>query len=181
MKKTSKGLKKQNKKGISLFSTDNEMVKLIFLILIVAIIFVVFYVITLFVTKDKDKVNNNSNEQSYEATIQYDKILAGNILEQKDNEYYILAYFPDDKYVDLYMSYLSYYEMTVEGAVPYYTVDLSDVFNNQFVHDESNLNVTDSKDFKFSQTALLRIKDGKIISTYETKDVITSKFGRMTK
>lgn len=180
MKKANKNVKKQEKKNISLFSTDNEMVKLIFLILIVAVVFVVFYVITVFVTKE-NKTDNDNLEQSYEATIQYDKILAGNILNQKDNEYYVLVYFPEDQYVDLYMSYLSYYEMTVEGAVPYYTVDISDVFNNQFISDESNLNVSDPKELKFSDTTLLRIKDGKIISTYETKDNITAKFGRMTK
>lgn len=180
MKKANKIVKKQDKKNVSLLSTDNEMSKLIILILIVAAVFVVFYIITLFVTK-KDELSNNTTEQSFEATIQYDKILAGNILNQKNDEYYVLVYFSDDQYVDLYMNYLSYYKMMIEEAVPYYTVDMSDVFNNQFISDESDLNVTDSRDFKFSQTALLRIKDGKVISTYETKDDITAKFSRMTK
>lgn len=178
-KKTNKIIKGDNKKNVSIGSNDNEMSKLIILILIVAAVFVVFYIITLFVTKeDKD---SNSTEQSYEATIQYEKILAGNILSQKPSEYYVLVYFSDDQYVPLYENYLTYYTMVKEDAVPYYTVDMDDVFNNEFVSEESNLNVSVAKDFKFKQTTLLRIIDGKVISTYETKDDITGKFGRMTK
>lgn len=173
-------VKKQDKNKKALISSDNEMLKLIILILIVAVVFGIFYVITLFITKD-DTTNTNPTDESNTVTIQYDEILAGNILEQKESEYYVLVYYPEDQYVPLYMNHLSYYKMTVENAVRYYTVDMSDIFNKQFVGEESVLNVTDSKDFKFSQTALLRIKNGKVISTYESKDVITAKFGRMTK
>lgn len=187
MKKVKQNVKSQNKKIVkkvdnnkkTIVSNDNEMMKLIILILIVAVVFGIFYVITLFVTKDE--TTSDLPEESYSATIQYDEILAGNIFDQKDDDYYVLVYYPEDQYVSLYMSYLSYYEMTVENATRYYTVNMSDVFNNQFVADESVLNVTDSKDFRFSQTALLRIKNGKVYSTYETKDIITAKFGRMIK
>ena len=37
------------------------------------------------------------------------------------------------------------------------------------------------KELKFSQTALLRIRDNKIISTYEGNEQIAGKLGRMTK
>ena len=58
--KMSKKNKKLNnsKKNIntnSMVSTDNEMSKLILLILIVAVVFVAFYVVTLFVTKNEEK------------------------------------------------------------------------------------------------------------------------------
>jgi len=178
-KNKNKSIKGNNKNKSLMVSNDNEMSKLIILILIVAAVFVIFYIITLFVTK-KDE-NSNSAEQSYEATIQYDKILAGNILSQEPAEYYVLVSFPDDQYVTFYENYLLYYKMIKDDAVPYYTVDMDDVFNSSFISDKSNLRVDDAKDFKFKQTTLLRIIDGKVISTYETKDDITSKFGRMTK
>lgn len=175
-----KNNKIKNKSGKNIVSTDNEMLKLIFVVIIVAVVFVIFYIIALFVIKKDDEVINN--ETTKEVVIQYDKILATNILEQKPNEYYVLVYDKDDKYVDLYLTYLNLYKAKkMDEAVPYYTVDLYDVFNSQFVSDKSNLNVKDSKDFKFNQTTLLRIIDGKVISTYETKDVIVAKFGRMTK
>ena len=176
-----KAKKVNNKKINSMISTDNEMSKLIILILVVAFIFAIFYIITLFVTKNDDNKNDDSKEQSTEATIQYDKILAGNIFSQKDDEYYVLAYFKNDKYVDYYKSYLAYYKAKVENAVSYYFVDMDDVFNNDFIAEKSNLNVSDVKKLKFSQTALLRISDGKIVSSYEGNENITGKLGRMTK
>lgn len=183
--KMSKKNKKLNnsKKNIntnSMVSTDNEMSKLILLILIVAVVFVAFYVVTLFVTKNEEK-QETQTEENYEATIQYEKILAGNILSKENSEYYVLVYYGNDKYVDLYKNYLTYYEATVEGAVPFYYVDMDDVFNSSFISDKSKLNVSDAKDFKFKETTLLRIQNGKVISTYEGKDNITGKLGRMTK
>ncbi len=168
------------KKTNTIISTDNEMSKLLILVLVVALVFALFYVITLFVTKDKN-TTNTSNEENTEATIQYEKILATNILSQKNNEYYVLVYFNSDKYVDVYKSYLSYYSSKVENSVPYYFVDMDDVFNNSFVSTESSLSVTKVNDLKFSQTALLRVRDNKIISTYEGNEQITGKLGRMTK
>ena len=104
------------KKTNSITSTDNEMSKLLVLILIVALVFALFYVITLFVTKNDDKDNSSNNaEENVEATIQYEKILAGNILSQKSDEYYVLVYFEDDRYIDLYKSYLSYYSTLLCG------------------------------------------------------------------
>ncbi|MBP3920543.1 MAG: hypothetical protein J6D28_03145 [Bacilli bacterium] len=180
--KKAKNIKNSHKKKTNtMISTDNEMSKLIFLVLIVAAVFIAFYVITLFVTK-KDEDKGVNEEQNYEATIQYDKILASNILSQKPTEYYVLAYFNDDPYVDLYKNHLMNYEVKKgENAVPYYYVDMDEVFNSSFIGEQSNLNVSNATDFKFSQTALLRIQKGKVISTYETKDIITAKFGRMTK
>lgn len=170
--------KKTNKKTNSMISTDNEMSKLILLIVIVAVVFAAFYFVTLFVTKDEK--TEEKQENTTEATIQYEKILVSNILSQKAKEYYVLVYFEDDNYVDLYKNYLSYYS-TKEGSVPYYYVDVNEVFNKSFISEKSKLNVSNSKDFKFKETALLRIQDGKIISTYEGKDNITGKLGRMTK
>lgn len=180
MSKKNKKMNNSKKNTNIMVSTDNEMSKLILLILIVAVVFVAFYVVTLFVTKNNDE-KEVTNEETTEATIQYEKILASNILSQKNDEYYVLVYFNEDKYVDLYKNYLNYYKATVEGSVPYYFVDMDDVFNNSFVSEKSKLNVTNSKDFKFSQTTLIRIKNNQVVSSYEGKDNITGKLGRMTK
>ena len=169
------------KKTNSMISTDNEMSKLIILILVVALVFALFYVITLFVTKKDSGSTTNEGENDTQVSIQYEKILASNIFTQKNNEYYVLVYFSDDNYLDLYKSYLSYYRTSIEGAVPYYLVDMSDVFNKSFIAEKSNLNVSNIKELKFSQTALLRLRDNKIISTYEGNEQITGKLGRMTK
>lgn len=178
--KKAKKVNKYSKKNNSVFSSDNEMAKLILLIIIVAIAFAIFYIITIFVIKKDDNSEKNT-ETNNEVTIQYEKILVSNILSQSNNEYYVLAYMNDDPYIEAYKNYLTYYEMAKEDAVPYYLVELENTFNKDFIADNSKLNVTQSKDLRFSQTTLLRIKDGKVISTYEGKDNITAKFGRMTK
>ena len=168
------------KRTNSIISTDNEMSKLIILILVVALVFALFYIITLFVT-EKDDAASSNNEENTEVKIQYEKILAGNILSQKNDEYYVLVYFDDDKYVDYYKNHLMYYSTKDSNSVTYYFVDMSDVFNKAFISDKSVLNVTKAKDFKFSQTALLRINNSKVISTYEGNEQIKGKLGRMTK
>lgn len=177
MKKANKNNKMKNN---SIFSSDNEMAKLILLIVIVAIAFAIFYVITLFVVK-KDEKETPTSEQTTEATIQYQKILVSNVLSQKENEYYVLAYKNDDKYAESYKNNLTYYAMTKEDSVPYYYIELDNSFNKSFISESSKLNVEDVKDMRFSQTTLLRIKDGKIISTYEGKDNIVGKLDRMSK
>ena len=169
-----------SKKTNTMISTDNEMSKLIILILVVALVFALFYVITLFVTKKDDDTTKSSSNEDENVVIQYENILAGNIFSQKQGEYYVLVYFEDDNYLDLYKSYLTYYKSNVENATPYYLVDMDDAFNNSFVAEKSNI-VSNIKELKFSQTALLRIRDKKIISTYEGNEQITGKLGRMTK
>ena len=177
VEKTNKN-KVNNKSTNLMISTDNEMSKLVLLIIIVGIVFAAFYIVTLFVTKnDKEE---QKTEETTEVTIQYQKILVGNILSQKDKEYYVLAYFEKDQYVDLYKKYLEYYK-TLEGTMPYYFVNMDESFNKQYVGEKSKLNVSEAKDFKFKETTLLRIQDGKVISMYEGKDSITGKLGRMTK
>ena len=178
--KMKKAKKVNSQKTGSMISTDNEMSKLIILILVVALVFALFYVITLFVTKKDSNVDNN-NEENLETTIQYEKILASNILSQKGDEYYVLVYFNSDSYVDFYKSYLSYYSSKVDGSVPYYYVDMDEVFNKSYISDKSMLSATDAKDLRFSQTALLRVRGNKIISTYEGNEQISGKLGRMTK
>ena len=170
---------KKKKKVNTLVSADNEMSKLVILILVVALVFGLFYVITLFITKDNSENSNNDLENA-EVLIQYDKILVGNILDQKDNEYYVLVYKEDDVYFDLYMSYLMTYS-NLSDSLNYYSVNLDEVFNKKFISDDSKLDVKDVNELKFNQTTLLRVKNGKIVSHYEGKDAITGKLGRMTK
>ena len=175
-----KAKKINNKKGKKSFiSTDNEMAKLIILIVAVGLAFAIFYIITMFVVKKEEAATPGDTDT--EAVIQYDKILVSNILTQSPKEYYVLVYTNNDKYMDAYNNYLLMYEMNKEDAVPYYYVELDNTFNKEFKSEESKLDVTDSKDFKFKETTLLRIRNGKIVSTYEGKDNISGKLDRMTK
>ena len=54
-----------------------------------------------------------------------------------------------------------------------YTIDLDSAFNKKYLKDDSNLNVDDIKDIRFSKTTLLHIKDHKIDDSSDDLSDIT--------
>jgi len=148
-------------------STNNEEVgRLITMVVVVTVIFLIFYGITLFVTRDK-----KSAKEEAPAQIQYDEILVGNLLEQPNSEYYVLVTVSEDKHISLYTSLLSKYK-SQKDSIRYYTANLDNPFNTRFKDEKSELSITDIKDLKVSQSTLFKIKDKKITNTYEGKDKI---------
>lgn len=149
-----------NKKNNTSMNSD-EVGRLIKMVVIVTIVFLVFYVITLIVTKEKEEEKTKTP-----ATIQYEEILLGNILKQSDDNYYVLVFDSDDEYSVYYETKLDLQE------TKYYTVNIDNPLNNRFISEESNLNITDIKDLKVSQSTLFEIKNGKIVNVYEKEKIV---------
>jgi hypothetical protein len=158
--------KKLNQKKI--YTSETEMgINYIKIILIILVIVCVFSLITSFVTNKK---NNKTN--SNEVTIQYKEIIAGNILNVSNDEYYVLIEFENDNYNTLYETYLTNYA-SKEKALPYYKVDMSKGFNKSYIStDKPNLDTDISSELKFTETTLLKIKSKKIVEKYYTNDAI---------
>ena len=158
--------KKLNQKKI--YTSETEMgINYIKIILIILVIVCVFSLITSFVTNKKNN-KNNSNE----VTIQYKGIIAGNILNVSNDEYYVLLEFENDNYNTLYETYLTNYA-SKEKALPYYKVDMSKGFNKSYIStDKPNLDTDISSELKFTETTLLKIKSKKIVEKYYTNDAI---------
>ena len=158
--------KKLNQKNI--YTSETEMgINYIKIILIILVIVCVFSLITSFVTNKK---NNKTN--SNEVTIQYKEIIAGNILNVSNDEYYVLLEFENDKYNTLYETYLTNYA-SKEKALPYYKVDMSKGFNKSYIStDKPNLDTDIPSELKFTETTLLKIKSKKIVEKYYTNDAI---------
>lgn len=158
--------KKLNQKNI--YTSETEMgINYIKIILIILVIVCVFSLITSFVTNKKNN-KNNSNE----VTIQYKEIIAGNILNVSNDEYYVLLEFENDNYNTLYETYLTNYA-SKEKALPYYKVDMSKGFNKSYIStDKPNLDTDISSELKFTETTLLKIKSKKIVEKYYTNDAI---------
>lgn len=158
--------KKLNQKKI--YTSETEMgINYIKIILIISVIVCVFSLITSFVTNKK---NNKTN--SNEVTIQYKEIMAGNILNVSNDEYYVLLEFENDNYNTLYETYLTNYA-SKEKALPYYKVDMSKGFNKSYIStDKPNLDTDISSELKFTETTLLKIKSKKIVEKYYTNDAI---------
>lgn len=158
--------KKLNQKNI--YTSETEMgINYIKIILIILVIVCVFSLITSFVTNKK-----NSKTNSNEVTIQYKEIIAGNILNISNDEYYVLLEFENDDYNTLYETYLTNYA-SKENALPYYKVDMSKGFNKSYIStDKPNLDTDISSELKFTETTLLKIKSKKIVEKYYTNDTI---------
>lgn len=155
--------------------SNNELINLFKITLIVCAVLLVFYFITVLVQKN----DNSVSEEDTTATIQYDKIIVGQILNRPEDEYLVLVAGKDDNYIDLYQMYLAAYSGK-QDALRYYTVDLSDIFNGNHLGD-TNILEGNVESFKFSTTVLLKVNNGIIIEAYEDKDSITNYLKELTK
>ena len=77
-----------------------------------------------------------------------------------------MIYDNDDSNTSLYKTYINLY-MQKDEAIRVYTSQLNNVFNQKFKSEKSNLKVDDILDLKIKSSTLLKIKNKKIISSYE--------------
>lgn len=149
------------------YSSDTEFgINYFKIIVVLIVIFAIFYLITYFVTK-KDK------STEVEPTIQYKEVIAGNILNINQDDYFVLVEFEKDKYNSLYETYLTTYT-SKEDSKPYYIVDMSKGFNKSYISSETKLDDESVSKFKFSETTLLKIQSGKVVEKYYTHETIMS-------
>ena len=161
-------------------TNDNEFYKLIKVTLILLICFGIFYVVTYFVTKNNTNVTGNGSAQEKLATIQYDKIVLGDIKNQNRSEYYVLLDKMDSNDYNLYQIYMNTYS-NKEGALKIFQIDMNDVFNRDYYASKSHLNLEDMSKFRIKGATLLKIKNDKIISHFEGKDQIVKEFKSIIK
>ena len=119
---------------------------------ILLIILIVFTLITMFIKREK-------KETPQESTIQYTKIIVGSILNRPEENYYVLVEAKDDANLSTYESLINTYNEK-DDHLKVYFVDLNDAFNNTYYSEDSNLDITDISDIRFSKTTLLHIING---------------------
>lgn len=162
---TKKQIKKAQLSNKTKTSTtdQNEIQRLIRIILVVVGVFLAFTLITYFVE------NNKKTTTEEETTIQYDVILLASLFDQTEDDYYVLVTKDEDPNITVYETYASYALEKDKDFRLYYSY-LDEVFNQEFVGEKSNIK---KKDLKVANTTLIRIKDKKIKSYYEGKEKIT--------
>lgn len=135
-----------------------ESIKSFILILMGILVFIgLIYLIFMF----KEKINKKK-----EPVLQYEKILAKDILNQEEANYYVLIYdFKDDKLKELVNTYKN------KNALKIYEVDKKMALNKDFVSDTPNLKVSNIKDFKVKENTLIEIKAKSVISAYTGEDI----------
>lgn len=157
--------KKNNKNTVV---TGNELANLIKIIIIVCIVLLSFYFITVLVNKKRNNTVDGSDDTV--ATIQYDEIIVGEILNRSENEYFVLVKKENDVNYDLYQSYLSIYKEK-ENALRVYNVDLSSIFNANAIDEETVLTDT-VQNFKFNDSVLIKVTNGSISESLIGNDQI---------
>ena len=154
------------------YMEEDKAVRNFIIIFIIVLLFVVgIYFFTAFINKDNDSTNNDTNTTSDEVNIDYSKVIVGTMLE-KDGEYYVLLYKSDADKASEYSSLVSSYK-TKSGALPIYTVDLSDGLNSKY-YDKDNVKLSASnvEDLRFGDITLLKVKDNKIVKSFDSVDKI---------
>lgn len=164
IKKVNENVKKEED-----FKEEYSLKTFIKLIVIITIIFVIFYAITIFVVKNrKEDVNSTSGYTILDS----EKITFDSLLNRKEKEYYVLAT-KTNKNKTMNADYNNLYSQYISGTKnTFYTIDLNDAFNKNYVSSESNV-VDDLTQLKVNDDTLFYITDGKITSYYiGSKDII---------
>ena len=162
------GKAKTKKNNDNTIMEGNELKSLIIIIIIVSVVFLAFYGITALTSKKKTA---GSEYEVKSETIQYDEIMVGQILNQKEKEYYVLLKNENNHYNDLYTYYLKKYSS--KKSKKYYTVDLSNALNSSYVGDSTNVNTKSFFNSKFGNTTLILIKNKEVNKVYSTDEQIT--------
>ncbi len=144
-------------KKISNYS-DNNIKGSIILVVVIIIILILFYLLTVFILNKKEFVVNENVD------IQYSKIIAGESFDLKDEDYLVFFYdiSANSSYTDLVSTYRD-----KDKHLPIYTVDLGEGINNSVISDTNSLDVSNIIDLKVKDSAIIRIKNGKV-SNYAT-------------
>ena len=160
---------KKNKKNAKVIEEDNLVSRFIFTIGIVLVVLIAGYLfIGTFVTKT---LFNKTKEEKQEVTIDNNTILAGQIFDQKDAEYYVLIYDVDDE-----KSSLGKWK-GLKSSDKIYVVDSGEKLNNKFiVEKDSNKNPTGYSDLKIKNPTLIKVKDKKVIEYTEGEEEIKNIF-----
>lgn len=144
--------------------------QIIIIMSIILIVIGVFYGLTYLIS---DNLDNNIPNNNTEVDIQYSEILVGEIYNQSEDEYYVLAYNDSDG-SQTYISNVKEYN-SLENSIKTYLIDLTNAFNKKYVSETSNF----ESDFPiFKGNTLLKISKDVIVEIYE-EEKITEKLNEL--
>lgn len=159
-KKEGKSLKREE------INEKNPIKKLLIIILVLLFIMVVIYLLSaLFITKELDWFNKNTNEST--TTNVTDSILASSIFKQIEEEYYVYFYDFSDEDAEI--------TNTINNALPaekVYKVDTSSAMNANYVSENSNPSAKTLSEISVVPNTLIKISGESIAEYYENDEII---------
>ena len=121
---------------------------------------------------------NNLKEQE---SIQDVEIMAGNILNRVETEYYVLMYDFSGDNSEYCNTYYNLYK-NKSGATKMYKVNLGSGLNKAYLaKDTSEINTSNMDSFKVVDATLIKVKDGKIAEGHSGKDKVVATQDAMLK
>jgi len=160
-------MKNKKLKTITYQSEDMKEIKtLIIITLIIVTVAIGLYFLT------ENILNRNDEPESpREVAISYTNTIIGAIFDKPYDEYFVFAFSSEDDMADFYEALFRNYE-TREDALKIYRVDLNDGFSRHVLSEESNPRPTNASEVRINEVALIRFRDGRVRSFYETREDI---------
>jgi len=164
---------KNIKMGDTSSDDENVVKKLVVITVIIAILIAIVYGVTEII-KSKDE----TPDSNIQASINYDKVSVGTILNRPYDEYYVLVYNSEDAKAVLYSTILTKYmkNSKEKDYIKIYYCDLNNNLNNKYYNvgndNKSNTNVNAIEDFDFGDLTLLKVKNNKVTKYLENLDEI---------
>ncbi len=173
MKKKTKIKESRNKKDLFGKANYNEQVMSgVKIALVVIAVLGIFYLLT--AIKTGEIKFGKKEKEPEEVEIQYEEIIAGQILNRKQDEYYVLIFNFTDPQASYYLSLKDSYKQNTE-ALPFYIVDLEKDFNQSLrINEGEEYKEKPSKitDLKAISPTILKIKNKKVTERIETSEKV---------
>ena len=144
---------------------SEEIIKLIKFVILIVIVLIIFYGITKYVNEHR-KISDKT--ETTNSVIQYDEIIMGNVFEQKEPMYYVLAETAENPYKNLFSTYKTAYNKKSD-SYGFYTVNLSNAFNKDYFKKVSDFT---SNYPILKETTLLKIENGVVTEHYEGDQIV---------
>ena len=172
-------MKKKTKRNLYKTNTSNDMeyAKLIKIGIGVILVLVLTYFVTALATGEI-KFGKDKEIEKEETSIQYEEIIAGEVLNRNHDEYYVLLFNFTDTYASYYLSQKDSYLMN-GSALPFYIVDLEKHINESIIvesEDQMKTDVNNARDLKVSNPTILKIQKHRVIQTIKGKENILKFF-----
>ena len=171
-------MKKKTKRKLYTTNTtsDIEYSKIIKITIGVVLVLVLTYLITGLATGEI-KWGKKEDTTKEEASIQYEEIIAGEVLNRSGSEYYVFLFNFTDSSASYYLSLKDSY-IKEDKALPFYIVDLEKHINQQVVAEDGNIktNVNSVNDLKVENPTIIKVKNHKVVESIEGKENILNFF-----
>lgn len=134
--------------------------------LIVITLVVIFVVCGVYFFTDWINGRKSSDDN---VSIKYDSCLVGNMFNRPYDEYYVFLYSSLDDNASTYTGLITSY-VDSDDSLKIYYVDMNDGFNSSYLGDKSNSKPSSVSEVSIKESALIKIKDGKVVKYYENLD-----------